>query len=223
VDADGWFWEVRRTSVNDGAAPAYRRGYLETVWPRLESAGARPLALFNGLIGAPVTAFLSVTGYPSFESYLAVQATAAPRDPALAALIHDESVRLMADCGERPRATLDPADRRAVYGVRSFVLPPESWDEFVHDSAAGVWPRIESQGACILGMFKDVGATTPTDALLLTGYNGPAHWEATRGLEYARPDSISADEWARAVELSRARAGLVLRSSVTLMSAHWPA
>ena len=221
--ADGWLWEERRTTLHDGAAAAYRRGYLETVWPRLETEGARPLGLFNGLIGAPATAFLAVTGYPSYASYRELQDRGVPREPSLTELIHDERIRLLTDCGVRPKPALDPADRRAVYGVRSFVLRPERWDEFVRDSAEGIWPRIESQGAAILGMFREIAATYPTDALLLTGYNGPAHWEATRGLEYARPEYISAEEWARAVELSRARAGLVLRSHVTLMTAHWPA
>ncbi len=221
--AGSWLWEERRTTLHDGAAAAYRRGYIELVWPRLAAEGARPLALFNGLIGAPATAFLSVTGYAGWDAYQELQRCDLPREASLMDLIHHEQVRVLEDCGVRPRAALDPADRRAVYGVRSFVLRPENWDEFVRDSAEGVWPRIESQGAAILGMFREIAATTPTDALLLTGYNGPAHWEATRGLEYARPADISAESWERAVELSRARAGLVLRSHVTLMTAHWPA
>lgn len=220
--ADGWLWEERRTFLHDGAAANYRALYLKSIWPWLAARGARPLLLANGLIGAPATAFIAMTGYPDFATYTRIQEEFASAMPERADLIHEERVRLLRDCGERPRREPHVGDRRAVYGVRSFVIRARDWPEFVRLSVEGVWRRIETQDARILGMFRDIAATEPLDVLLLTGYHGPAHWEATRGFDYPPPPGYPTDEWQRAVELSRARARLLLRSSVTLMQAHWP-
>ena len=106
--------------------------------------------------------------------------------------------------------------------MRHFFVAEHDWPEFVETSSAGVWPRIESQGACILGMFRDLAAVEPLDVLLLTGYDGPAHWEATRGLEYSRPEGFTEEAWRRTGELARRRPALVQSSHVWLMRAHWP-
>lgn len=220
--SDELLWEERRTTLRDGAAAAYCSLYLRTVWPGLQELGGRPLGLFNGLIGTPMTEFVAITGYRSVDDYAQAQRAGGPTVPGRAELVHSERVRLLRDCGVRPKAVTPVNDRRPVYGVRSFSIAPADWAEFVRLSAEGVWPRIESQGARILGMFRDLAATEPLDVLLLTGYHGPANWEAARGLNYPRPEDFPEDRWQRAIELSRARASLVIRSHVALMQAHWP-
>jgi hypothetical protein len=59
------------------------------------------------------------------------------------------------------------------------------------------------------------------EAVLLTGYHGPAHWQETRATSetFARlPDDLRVpDEQARS-----GRGALTLRSYVWLMTAHWP-
>jgi hypothetical protein len=42
------------------------------------------------------------------------------------------------------------------------------------------WPRGESQGVCVLGLWTTIAATQPMEILLLTGYHSPSHWEETR-------------------------------------------
>jgi hypothetical protein len=71
-------------------------------------------------------------------------------------------------------------DRRAVYGCRRFFIDPANLDDFVNSSQNGIWPRVESQGACILGLWSTVATTQPMEILLLTGYHTPTHWEETR-------------------------------------------
>lgn len=231
-------WEERWTTLRPRSFAGYRALYLGHIWPLLAANGATPLGLFNALIGAPAEEALSVTGYQSLEHYAAMQADLGAARPrlieeavrgealaefrALEQHVASERVRLVRDCGVRPKQETPIADRKPVYGVRHFSVAERDWPEFVETSAAGVWPRIESQGACILGMFRDLAAVEPLAVLLLTGYDGPAHWEATRGLEYARPAEFTEEAWQRTGELARRRPTLVRRSHVWLMRAHWP-
>jgi len=231
-------WEERWTTLQPRAFAAYRTHCLDRIWPLLVANGATPLGLFNALIGASAEEALSVTGYQSLDHYAAVQADLSAARPRLldeavrgAALaefgalerrVSGERVRLLRDCGVRPKPEPAIADRKPIYGVRHFFVAEHDWPEFVETSSAGVWPRIESQGACILGMFRDLAAVEPLDVLLLTGYDGPAHWEATRGLEYSRPEGFTEEAWRRTGELARRRPALVQSSHVWLMRAHWP-
>ena len=121
----------------------------------------------------------------------------------------------------RPKPETPERDRRAVYGMRRFWIQPGDWREFVRHSAEGIWPRIESQDACILGLFRDAAVTEPLECVLLTGYHGAAHWEETRATSEAFQrlpgDLRGTDEQART-----GRNAMTLRSYVCLMTAHWP-
>jgi hypothetical protein len=216
---------------------SFANDYLDTVWPYLEGRGAVPLCCLNGVIGASADEWLLVTGFGSLDDYAQVQAdlsvvasaTAAEAGPVTAALqrrrdaVTSERIRLVTACAQRPKALLEPADRRDYYGVRHFYVGQPDRAEFVRTSADGVWPLIESQDARILGMFRDLAAADPLDVLLLTGYTGPAHWEATRGISYPRPDGFPADAWQAAKDAAAQRPALIQRSYVWLMRAHWPA
>jgi hypothetical protein len=224
-------FEQRRVVLNRGAFPAYRRYVHETLWPSLTSAGARPLCLLSGLIGAPNNETYLFTGFTDLAAWQHAQvliAGASPDDGGFEAsygvrqeLIAEEQVRLLVDSGVRPKASIAADDRRRVYGMRRFWIRPTDWPEFVRHSAQGVWPRIEAQGACILGLFRDAAVTEPMEAVLLTGYHGPAHWEETRshGESSAGITAAMSEGSRRALE---DRTAMTLRSYVCLMSAHWP-
>lgn len=225
-------YEERHVILRRGQFGAYRRLVLEMLWPALHDAGARPLCLLNGLIGAPLDETYLYTGFADFEAWQHGQALltgVSPAggvvDPALrqrAELIAEEQVRLLLPSDVRPRPKETPVeDRRAVYGLRRFWIAPADWPVFVDHSAGGIWPRIEAQGACILGLFHDAATTDPLEATLITGYHDAAHWQATRGDGEHTPGLAEPlQEGSR-----RARGGrneMTLRSYVRLMTAHWP-
>jgi hypothetical protein len=225
------YYEERRVIVRRGAFRDYRRFVHDSLWPALTDAGARPLVLLSGLIGAPAEETYLVTGFPDLESWQRCQYVltgTSPDDGGVdsigerrAALIEDERARLLIDSGVRPKEQTPTSDRRAVYGMRRFWIRPADWPSFIRQSAEGIWPRIEAQDACIFGLFRDAAVTEPMEALLLTGYHGPAHWQETRATSesFAQiPDSLRVpDEQARSD-----RNALTLRSYVCLMAAHWP-
>jgi hypothetical protein len=224
-------YEQRRVIVRRGGFPAYRDFVHSALWPALAEAGARPLCLLNGLIGAPADETYLFTGFADADAWLRAQRLltgASPDDGATdalrerrAELIVEESARPLVDSGVRPKAETPASDSRAVYGMRRFWIRPADWPAFVQHSAEGIWPRIETQGACILGLFRDAAVTEPLECVLLTGYHGPAHWEETRTtsevFQRLPGDLRAPDEQARG-----GRNALTLRSYVCLMTAHWP-
>lgn len=98
--------------------------------------------------------------------------------------------------------------------LRDAVAP--NLGEFVHCSENGIWPRIESQGASILGLWATTASTSPLEVTLLTGYHGPAHWEATR--QYGgKPDGMDDATWEHSLSLHRRRSELPVKTWVRLM------
>lgn len=229
-------YEERHVVLKRGALDGYRRLMLEQVWPALTALGARPLCLLSGLIGLAPTDTYSFTGYSDSAAWEEMQLPLgerlpAPESPAwesLAAalprraeLIEEEHVRLLHPSSERPQQLPSNDDQRAVYGMRRFFIHPQDWPAFERHSAGGIWVRIEAQGARILGLFHDAAMTDPLEVTLLTGYHGPAHWEATRGWR-EKPDDVSDELWELGRRAGVARNAMTLRSFVCLMNAHWP-
>lgn len=229
-------YEERRTVLRRGAVAEYRRLMLEEVWPLLTAVGARPLCLLSGLIGMPAEEMYAFAGYASASDWERLQLRAlegAPAGPEAAEagalraalarraeFVADERVRLLHPSGVRPKAVTPAEDRRAVYGMRRFWIRPGDWPDFVRHSQ-GLWARIESQDARILGLFHDAAAAEPLEVTLLTGYHDAAHWDATRGWRDRSAD-VPADLWEQGQRSAAARNALTLRSFVCLMTAHWP-
>lgn len=229
-------YEERHVMLKRGALADYRRLVLAQVWPALAALGARPLCLLSGLIGLPALETYSFTGYRDAAEWERLQLGPGGPAPqgmeagdwkklcgALAQrveLVAEERTRLLRSSEPRPQPQMPAADRRAVYGMRRFSIHPQDWRKFVRHSE-GVWARIETQDARVLGLFRDAATTDPLEVTLLTGYHGPAHWEATRGGDN-RPRGFPEDLWERGRQSSAARNAITLRSYVCLMTAHWP-
>jgi hypothetical protein len=225
------WYEERRVVLRRGSLPAWRALVFDQLWPELRRAGTRPLCLLSGLIGAAAEETYLFTGFPDADSWLRCQPLIAGLDPDTASdsgaqrartdLIAEESARLLRASPVRPKDVTPETDRRAVYGMRRFWIAPGDWPRFVENSANGIWPRIESQDAAILGLFRDAATTDPLECTLLTGYHGPAHWEATRVREQPPADL---DPTLVTAETPRrlSRQAMTLRSYVRLMTAHWP-
>ena len=214
-------YEERRIQLKPGSFPDYRTFVLESSWPRLAEAGHRPLCLLNGRVGTGSENAVLIVGFDGYDAWQSAQpaiAGAGPGDPPRA-WIASEQARLMTPSPYRPTPTTPDDDRRAVYGLRRWWIEPGDWEEFARLSFEGVWPAMDHMGHWVLGQFRTAATTSPLEIVNLAGYRDAAHWEATR-------DPVAQGVREDKVELLRTlgaeRRALVLRSYVTLMTAHWP-
>ena len=179
-------YEERRVVVQPGAFAAYRTLVLDSLWPQLESAGARPLCLLNGLIGAPAEETYLFTGFPDLDSWRRGQEllTGASPDSGTAnglmrqreQLIVEEHVRLLSPSHVRPKSETPTEDRRALYSLRRWWIAPEAWPDFVRYSHEAVWPAMDYLEHMVLGLFRTAATTDPLEVTILTGYHGSTHW-----------------------------------------------
>ena len=209
-------YEERRTLSHPKSAEEYLEYCKTDYWPRLRSEGGQPICLLSGLIGDPTNRFLQITGFDDLQAWEAAQSRAAPSPQNL---VESESVRLLRPIASRPKPFVPQEDQRAVYGCRRFFINPADISDFVNSSENGIWPRIESQGACILGLWTTIAATQPMEILLLTGYHSPTHWEETRVTSRQQDD---VDQALRQQEspLRNRRVDISQRTWVRLMRAH---
>jgi|GEM_PF-343145 len=225
------FYEERRVMLKRGALGAYRKLVLETTWPALIEAGARPLCLLSGLIGAPVQETYLFVGFPDAVSWqqgqglitgLSVEeGRAAGPIRARAALLEEESARLLIPSPFRPSAEPRREERRAVYGFRKWWIKPETFPEFEHCTHEGVWPAMDAMGHWVLGHFREAFTSELLEVSNLAGYYDPAHWQRTRTAA-APENNVPAELLAKLAELAPRRNALTLKSYVKLMTAHWP-
>ena len=195
-----------------------RSGVLDEYLAQNRQAGAaakdgKPLCVLAGLIGYPPEEIVQVTRYSGLDAWQRAQSNV----PDLG-LAEREEVRLMRSISSRPKEVVPPEDRRAVYGYRRFFIRPADLDECVHCAQDGIWPRIEAQGACILGLWATLATTDPLEVVLLTGYHGPAYWEETRDNKEI-PPNVDRQVWETSRELGSRRRKLAIRSWVCLMRA----
>ena len=206
-------YEQRQITVSKGGLDEYVQHARDRLWPRLQAQGGSILCFLNGLIGYPIDEVIQITRFPGWSAWMRFQSSLPGNQ-----LVEKEEVRLLRPVASRPKPHVPPEDRRAVYGYHRFFIRPADLDEFVHCSQDGVWPRIETQGANILGLWTTLAATDPLEVALLTGYDGPAHWEETRGTR-PRPEDFDPDLWEHSVHLRARRAKLCVKDWVCLMSA----
>ncbi len=208
-------FEERRTSLRRASVQQYLRLCREESLPALQGLGGRLLCLLSPIIGAPATDVVQIAELPDVEAWEKAQSIL---PTARGELIEAESVRLLRAVSSRPKTSLPADDRRSVYGLRSFFIRPSDLDEFVLCSERGLWPRIEAQGACILGMFATAARTDPLEVVLVTGYHGPGHWEETRG-NVPMPEGFDKALWDESTRLSNRRNEMTLKSWVVLTRA----
>ncbi len=170
-------YEERLTLTHAKSAEAYLEHVKNHRVPQVKKAGGEPLCILSGLIGDPANQYLQMTAFEDVSAWEAAQANVPPSPPDM---IESETVRLLRPIASRPKPQIPQEDQRAVYGCRRFVIDPANLADFVDGSQNGIWPRIESQGACILGLWTTIATTQPMEILLLTGYHSPTHWEETR-------------------------------------------
>ena len=206
-------YEERRTVIE----PKRVQDYLRVVDDKMgHSNGEKVICRLSGLIGAPQNEFLQMTSYPDITSWEKAQRSHVHD---LEGIVQSEEARLLRTISSRPKEVIPTEDYRAVYGHRRFIINPSDIDEFVHCSEDGIWPRIESQGACILGLWTTVSSDFPMEITLITGYDSPSHWEETR-FGGTVPEGVYKDQWEKEQLLRQRRVDMSLRSWVRLMHAH---
>ena len=205
------FYEERRIMLKRGQLDAYTDHLRDVVRPGL--GDGEILCLLSATIGDPVESVLQMTRFPDYDAWL--QAQSAYTSDRME-LVANEEVRLLRSVSVRPKDVIEESDMRPFYGHRRFHIDPSNLDEFVHCSENGIWPRIESQGASILGLWATVASTSPLEVTLLTGYHGPTHWEATR--QYGgKPEGMDDATWEHSLSLHRRRSELPVNTWVRLM------
>jgi len=209
-------YEERRTLVEPNRVANFLKIREDETWPSSRSYGGRVICLLSGLIGAPQNEFVQFTSYPDFDSWESAQSDA---EHTLEEVIQTEEARLLKPISSRPKEDIPREDFRAVYGHRRFIINPTDIDEFVHCSEDGIWPRIESQGACILGLWTTVSSEFPMEITILTGYHSPSHWEETR-FGGTAPAEVDKNLWEKEEPLRQRRVDMTLRSWVRLMRSH---
>ena len=209
-------YEQRQTLSRSKSADAYLEYCKTDYWPKLKSEGGQPLCLLSGLIGDPTNQYLQITGFENVQAWEIAQNKLSPSPQNI---VESESVRLLKPIASRPKPQVPQEDRRAVYGFRRFFINPEDLSDFVNSSENGIWPRIESQGACILGLWTTIAATQPMEILLLTGYYSPSHWEETRATS-RQQDNVDQTLRQQESPLRDRRVDISQRTWVRLMRAH---
>ena len=208
-------YEERRTVLKGELLDDYLALCRETLWPSLRQAGGRVVCALSGLIGDPRSEVLQMTSFPDVGSWQAAQGKLTAERGELVEL---EEVRLMRPVASRPKEVIPREDRRAIYGYRRFFVAPVDLAEFVFCSEEGIWPRIEAQGACVLGLWSTVAATSPLEVVLITGYHDPAHWQETRD-DRPMPQGFDERLWERNMDLRARRTAMTMRTWVRLKRA----
>ncbi len=206
-------YEERSISLKRGQIDAFVEHFRRSIQPAVTGAGGEVLCTLSAVIGDPPEELLQVSRYPDMERWEQVQQA---YDESRMALVDSEEVREMKPVASRPKSAINADDLRPFYGHRRFFISPADLDEFVRHSEDGIWPRIEAQGASILGMWTPIGSTAPQEIVLLTGYRGPAHWENTRGTG-PMPEGFDETVWERSLQARLGRSQLTVRSWVRLM------
>ena len=210
-------YEERRTLTHTKSAEDYLEYCKSDLWPRLRAEGGQPICLLSGLIGDPANQYLQVIGFEDVQAWDAVQSTIWPSPTSL---VESESVRLLRPIASRPKSPVPEEDRRTVYGCRRFYIDPADLSDFVNSSQNGIWPRIESQGAGILGLWTTIATTQPMEVLLLTGSHSPTHWEETRVTSTQQAD-VNQTLRQQESPLRDRRVEISQKTWVRLMRAHW--
>ena len=205
------FYEERRITLKRGQLDAHTDHLRDVVRPGL--GDGEILCLLSATIGDPVESVLQMTRFPDYDAWF--QAQSAYTSDRME-LVANEEVRLLRSVSVRPKDVIEESDMRPFYGHRRFHIDPSDLDEFVHCSENGIWPRIESQGASILGLWATVASTSPLEVTLLTGYHGPTQWEETR--QYGdKPEGMDDATWEHSLSLHRRRSELPVNTWVRLM------
>lgn len=206
-------YEERRIIAKRGKADAYADLVRESIKPAYEENGGEIIALAQGMIGAPTEEIIQYARFSDLGSWQKAQESLSVDR---IDVLESEESRLMRSIATRPKAMIPSEDRRALYGYRRFYIDPKNQDDFVRYSEEGIWPRIERQGAAILGLWSPIAATTPQEIVLMTGYHSPTHWEQTRAYQ-PRPDEYDEESWERSRQMHAARYELPLRTWVCQM------
>lgn len=215
LELEKFVYEQRQVTLRPKSLNDYVQQIHEQSWPHLNNEGASVLCLLNGLIGLPAEEVIQITRFPDLASWHRYRTRVnLPGSP----LVVKEEVRLLRPIASRPKVQMQPEDKKGVYGYQRAFIRPTDLAEFVRCSEDGIWPRIEAQGARVLGLWATLAETDPLEVVLMTGYNGPGHWEETRD-NRPIPENFDATLWERNMELRAIRSRITIKSVVCLMRA----
>ena len=211
-------YEERTVSVRRGRTQDYTKIFREQVKPAIEAEGGEVLRLVSGLIGAPATELIGISRFADFAAWERAQERVTANRPDTGDFVDSEQVRLLKSIASRPKQTIPAEDRRVVFGYRRFFIEPKDLDDFVRYSEDGIWPRVEAEGASVLGLWTPLASTAPLEIVLLTGYHSATNWEQTR-VNQPMPDHFDEEMRQKCTEMYKLRYEIPYKTWVQLMQA----
>lgn len=143
-------YEERTVTTRRGKVDEYVKLFREHIKPAIEAEGGEVLRMVSGLIGAPATELIAFTRFADIASWERAQGQMSAERMGT---VESEKVRLLRSIASRPKQVIPDEDGRAVFGYRRFLIDPTDLDDFVRYSEEGIWPRVEAQGASVLGLW----------------------------------------------------------------------
>ena len=206
-------WKVK--PKNDGIFINFiRQNYI----PIIIQNHIKPICLLRGMIGKSSNEFILISAYQNISSWEANANSSYAYDESILSKENTLLTPISTDKLMSYKSTL----LKNIYGYREFIIETKDINTFVESSEQGIWPRVQSQGGKVLGLWSNISNTSQKRILLLTGYDSVSHWEGTRsssqyGLTFANLPEVSQELSETEKILRKNREDITISTTVNLM------
>ncbi|MQG50648.1 MAG: hypothetical protein FI695_01535 [SAR202 cluster bacterium] len=186
--------------------------------PNILKNNIKPICLLRGMIGKPASEFILISAYHDINAW--------EKYTHLPSLMNEKIVykenNLLKPISNNKLMSYENNTLKNIYGYREFIIETKNVNTFVESSEKGIWPRVQSQGGRVLGLWSNITNSSQTRILLLTGYDSVSHWEGTRsanqyGLSFANAPEASKELTETEKLLRKNREDITISTTVNLM------
>ena len=186
--------------------------------PNIIKNNIKPICLLRGMIGKSANEFILISAYDDINSW--------ERHTNLPPLVNERMIyeenNLLKPISTNKFMSYENTTLKNIYGYREFIIETKNINAFVKSSEQGVWPRVQSQGGKVLGLWSNITNSSQTRILLLTGYDSVSHWEGTRsanqyGLSFANAPEAPKELTKTEKILRKTREDITINTTVYLM------
>ena len=186
--------------------------------PNIIKNNIKPICLLRGMIGKSANEFILISAYDDINSW--------ERHTNLPPLVNERMIyeenNLLKPISTNKFMSYENTTLKNIYGYREFIIETKNIKAFVKSSEQGVWPRVQSQGGIVFGLWSNITNSSQTRILLLTGYDSVSHWEGTRsanqyGLSFANAPEAPKELTKTEKILRKTREDITINTTVYLM------
>ncbi len=186
--------------------------------PNIVKNNIKPICLLRGMIGKPSNEFILISAYNDINLWESHTNSL----PLVNEKIIYEKNTLLKPISTNKFMSCENNTLKNIYGYREFLIETKNINTFVESSEQGVWPRVQSQGGKVLGLWANITNSLQKRILLLTGYDSVSHWEGTRssnqyGLSFANAPESSKELTETEKILRKNREDITISTTVNLM------